>query len=575
MVCRWLVCVFLVNVILSGSEIAVKASDTGPHVQFKDVTLAAGIDFVHSRGSRSSLLPEDMGSGAGFADYDNDGDLDLYVVNSPGALKMKISSKSPGNVLYRNNGDGTFADVTKKTGVGDRRHGMGCVFGDYDNDGDLDLYVTNFGPNVLYRNNGDSTFSDVTEAAGVGDERWGTGAIFGDYDKDGALDLYVCNYVEYNLVAIEKMKRESMQSGKSVPSALNPVAFEAQDNVLFRNNRDGTFSDVTEALGVEANGGRSMQAIFTDFDLDGDLDLYVANDLTPNFLYENNGDDTFADVSSESWAADFRGSMGLATGDYDSDGDLDLFISHWIDQENALYRNLWKEGNEFAKSRFNEAEPIRLVDESYGSLLAEISMKDIGWGTDFFDYDNDSDLDIFVANGSTFQYLDMPKFLIRQKDRLFRNEGDGTFIDVAENVGISALPSRVGRGVAFGDYDNDGDIDVFIVNNHDRAVLLQNDGGNRNAWIQVKLVGTADNRDGVGSKIRVVAGDLTQIREVNAGTSYMSFNSLTAEFGLSKESYVDLLEVVWPSGTIEQFANVRANQTVVITQGRGIRQQTN
>ena len=575
MLCRWLVCVILVYAVLSGDEMTVKASDSISAVQFKDVTLAAGIDFVHSHGPRSSLLPEDMGSGAGFADYDNDGDLDLYVVNNPGALKIEISSKSQGNVLYRNNGDGTFTDVTEKTRVGDRGHGMGCVFGDYDNDGDLDLYVTNFGPNVLYHNNGDGTFSDVTETAGVGDERWGTGAIFGDYDKDGTLDLYVCNYVEYNLVAIEKMKRESMQSGKSVPSALNPVAFEAQDNVLFLNNGDGTFSDVTTPLGVEANGGRSMQAIFTDFDLDDDLDLYVANDLTPNFLYENNGDGTFADVSSESWAADFRGSMGLATGDYDSDGDLDLFISHWIDQENTLYRNLWKEGNEIAKSRFNEAEPIRLVDESYGSLLAEISMKDIGWGTDFFDYDNDSDLDIFVANGSTFQYLNMPKFLIRQKDRLFRNEGDGTFIDVAENVGISALPSRVGRGVAFGDYDNDGDIDVFIVNNHDRAVLLQNIGGNRNSWIQVKLIGTIDNRDGIGSKIRVVAGEFTQIREVNAGASYMSFNSLTTEFGLGKESDVDLLEVVWPSGTTEQFANVRANQTVVITQGRGIKQQTN
>ena len=358
---------------------------------------------------------------------------------------------------------------------------MGCVFGDYDNDGDLDLYVTNFGPNILYRNNGDGAFSDVTKEAGVGDDRWGTGAVFGDYDRDGDLDLYVCNYVEYNLTTIEKMKQESMQAGKSVPSALNPVAFEAQANVLFRNNGDGTFSDVTATLGVGANGGRSMQAVFTDFDLDGDLDLYVANDLTPNFLYENHGDGTFTDVSSESWAADFRGSMGLATGDYDSDGDLDLFISHWIDQENTLYRNLWNEASEIEKSKPNEAEPIRLIDESYGSLIAEISMKDIGWGTDFFDYDNDTDLDIFVANGSTFQYLELPKFLIRQKDRLFCNEGDSTFIDVAKEVGIGALPARVGRGVAFGDYDNDGDVDVFIVNNHDRAVLLENDGGNRNA----------------------------------------------------------------------------------------------
>ena len=571
--CWRLIFAGLVYLVLSSGDATGNASDSGTPVQFRDVTLAAGIDFVHSHGSRSSLLPEDMGSGAGFADYDNDGDLDLYIVNNPGPLKVEISSKSPGNILYRNNGDGTFTDVTETARVGDRGHGMGCVFGDYDNDGDADLYVTNFGSNILYRNNGDGTFSDVTEEAGVGDDQWGTGAIFGDYDRDGDLDLYVCNYVEYSLASIEKMKRESKQAGKSVPSALNPIAFDAQDNILFQNNGDGAFTDVTAALGVEANGGRSMQAIFTDFDLDGDLDLYVANDLTPNFLYENNGDGTFADVSRESWAADFRGSMGLATGDYDSDGDLDLFISHWIDQENTLYRNLWVEGSEITDTKPTEAEPIRLIDESYGSLLAEISMKDIGWGTDFFDYDNDSDLDIFVANGSTFQYLEMPKFLIRQKDRLFRNEGNGSFIEIANDVGIGTLPSRVGRGVAFGDYDNDGDVDFFVVNNHDRAVLWRNDGGNRNAWLQVKLVGTADNRDGVGSKIRVTAGGLTQIREINAGASYMSFNSLTAEFGLGQESMVDSLEVVWQNGATERFSNVQVNQRIEVTQGTGIRAQ--
>ncbi len=571
--CWRLIYTTLVYVVLNGGDLTLKPAESSPGVQFRDVTLAAGIDFVHSHGSRSSLLPEDMGSGAGFADYDNDGDLDLYIVNNPGPLTVEISSESPGNILYRNNGDGRFTDVTETAGVGDQGHGMGCVFGDYDNDGDLDLYVTNFGANVLYRNNGDGSFSDVTEATGVGDERWGTGAIFGDYDRDGDLDLYVCNYVDFHFAIIDEMKRGSKQAGISVPSALNPIAFEAQENVLFRNNGDGGFSDVTNALEVEASGGRSMQAIFTDFDLDGDLDLYVANDLTPNFVYENNGDGTFVDVSSESWAADFRGSMGLATGDYDGDGDLDLFISHWIDQENTLYRNLWVEGSEIANAESNKVEPIRLIDESYGSLLAEISMKDIGWGTDLFDYDNDTDLDIFVANGSTFQYLEMPKFLMRQKDRLFRNEGDGTFIDVAGEVGVGALRSRVGRGAAFGDYDSDGDIDVFVVNNHDRAVLLRNDGGNQNAWLHVKLVGTLDNRDGVGSKIRAIAGNLTQIREINAGASYMSFNSLTAEFGLGQESMVDLLEVIWPNGVVERFSGIQVNQKVVVTQGNGIVQR--
>ncbi|MBI1927333.1 VCBS repeat-containing protein, partial [Candidatus Poribacteria bacterium] len=265
-----------------------------------------------------------MGSGAGFADYDNDGDLDLYIVNNPGPLHAKVTANSPGNVLYRNNGDGTFTDVTAKAGVGDRGYGMGCVWGDYDNDGDLDLYVTNYGPNVLYRNNGNGTFTDVTAAAGVGDARWSTGAAFGDYDNDGDLDLYVPNYIEYNLSGLEKMQKESIKSGRPIPSALNPHIFEPQGNVLYRNNGDGTFTDVTAALGVEGRGGRGMQAIFSDFDLDGDLDLYVANDTTPNFLYRNNGDGTFTYQSNESWAADPRGSMGLATGDYDNDGDLDL-----------------------------------------------------------------------------------------------------------------------------------------------------------------------------------------------------------------------------------------------------------
>ncbi len=605
------------------NPVPITAQTSNP-VTFKDVTEAAGIHFVHSRGSRSSLLPEDMGSGAGFADYDNDGDLDLYIVNNPGPLNAKITSASPGNVLYRNNGDGTFTDVTAQAGVGDRGYGMGCVWGDYDNDGNVDLYVTNYGPNVLYRNNGNGTFTDVTAKAGVGDARWSTGAAFGDYDNDGALDLYVPNYVEYDLNRLKKAERESQQYGRSVPSALNPLVFEAQDNVLYRNNGDGTFTDVTAKLGVASHGGRSWQAIFTDFDLDGDLDVYIANDLSPNSLYRNNGDGTFTDVSAESWAADPRGSMGLATGDYDRDGDLDLFVTNWIDQENALYRNLWKEEGEIdshspaspnppapfpggkgeaspLSSRRGagvdvgqrKGRPIHLVDESYSASLAEESLDFVGWGTDFFDYDNDGNLDIFVANGHTFQHLEHPEQLIAQKDQLFRNKGDGTFADATRSAGIAGLPLRVGRGVAFGDYDNDGDVDIFIVNNHDRAVLLRNEGGNRNNWSQVNLVGTppvyggakgispsvppagggGSNRDGVGAKIRLKAGDVTQLREINAGASYLSCNSLIAAFGLGQQKTVDWIEVTWLGGATERFTNIQANQRIVITEGKGIEQR--
>ena len=547
------------------------AQSSNSPVIFRDVTEAAGIDFVHSSGKRSSLLPEDVGSGAAFADYNNDGHIDLYVVNNPGPFDAEVTEASPGNVLYRNNGDGTFTDVTEEADVGDRSYGMGCIFGDYDNDGDPDLYVTNYGPNVLYRNNGDGTFTDLTEEAGVGDTRWGTGAAFGDYDNDGDLDLYVPNYIEHDLDKLAEDQKTSMQYGQSVPRILNPHSFEPQDNVLYHNNGDGTFTDVTAELGVESHGGRSLQAIFADFDLDGDLELYVANDLSPNFLYRNNGDGTFTDVSDASWAADFRGSMGLATGDYDGDGDLDLFMSHWIEQENALYSNMWKEegaiGGESSKAE--GVQPIHLVDDSYGASLGEESLKYVGWGTDLFDYDNDGDLDIFVANGHTFQYLDNYDLLIPQKDQFFRYDGDGIFTDVSASTGIAAMPYRVGRGVAFGDYDSDGDVDIFIVNNHDRGVLLRNEGGNRNNWLHIKLIGTKGNRDAVGARIRLKTGDRIQLREINAGASYLSFNSLTAEFGLAQETTVDWIEVIWLGGDTEHFTGIGMNQRVVLREGSG------
>jgi hypothetical protein len=551
------------------------AQSLNSSITFKDVTEAAGLGFVHSEGKRSSLLPEDVGSGAGFADYDNDGHIDLYVVNNPGPLDAEITETSPGNVLYRNNGDGTFTDVTEKAGVGDRGYGMGCVFGDYDNDGYLDLYVTNYGANVLYRNSGDGTFADVTEKAGVGETQWGTGAAFGDYDNDGDLDLYVPNYIDHDLDKLAEAQKVSVQYGQSVPRILNPHSFDPQDNVFYRNNGDGTFTDVTTELGVESPGGRSLQAIFTDFDLDGDLELYVANDLSPNFLYRNNGDGTFTDISDASWAADFRGSMGLATGDYDGDGDLDLFMSHWIEQENALYSNMWKEEGTIAgnSSKAEGVQPIHLVDDSYGASLGEESLKYVGWGTDLFDYDNDGDLDIFVANGHTFQYLDNYDLLIPQKDQFFRYEGDGIFADVSAATGIAAMPYRVGRGTAFGDYDSDGDVDMFIVNNHGPAVLLRNEGGNRNNWLQIKLIGTTGNRDAVGARIRLQAGDRIQLREINAGASYLSFNSLTAEFGLAQETTIDWIEVIWLGGDTERFAGVGINQRIVLTEGTGVRKR--
>ena len=532
-------------------------------VTFVDVTDTSGIHFQHSSETRSSLLPEDMGSGAGFADIDNDSDIDLYIVNIPHPFTQDASPDGKTNVLYRNNGDGTFTDITHTAGVGHRGYGMGCVFADYDGDGHVDLYVTNYGANVLYRNNGDGTFRDVTGTAGVGCELWSTGAAFADVDSDNDLDLYVCNYVTYDLDKLEQMQEESLQSGKPVPSALNPHVFEPQDNVFYRNNGDGTFTDVTTELGIAAPGGRSMQCLFSDFDADNDLDLYVANDTSVNYVYRNAGDGTFTDVSAESWAADFRGSMGLTAGDYDGDGDVDLFMSHWVDEENALYRNLLMESG---LQDPPTSKPIRFVDESYSAMLAEVGIKQIGWGTALFDYDNDGDLDIFVTNGSTFQELENPEVLIPQADALYRNNGDGTFTDVSEATGISALPIRVGRGATFGDYDNDGDVDIFIVNNYASPTLLRNDGGNRNNWLHVELIGAGGNQDAIGAKIQLKTADRTQIREIYAGESYMSSNSFTVEFGVSDATQIETVQVTWLNGDAQALHNIPANQRLRVKQ---------
>ena len=527
-------------------------------ITFVDATDEAGIRFRHASGTRSSLLPEDMGSGAAFADIDNDGDLDLYIVNIPRPLTQDASVRSETNVLYRNNGNGTFTDITDSAGVGHHGYGMGCVFSDYNADGNLDLYITNYGANVLYRNNGDGTFTDVTKTAGVSCELWSTGAAFADVDGDSDLDLYVCNYVTYDLEKLEQMQEESLQSGKPVPSALNPHVFEPQDNVFYQNNGDGTFSDVTAEVGIAAPGGRSMQCMFSDFDNDNDLDLYVANDTSVNYVYRNDGNGAFTDVSNESWAADFRGSMGLTAGDYDADGDIDIFMSHWVDEENTLYRNLLKEDPSSAH--------IRFVDESYSAMLAEVSIKLIGWGTALFDYDNDGDLDIFVTNGSTFQELKRPEVLIPQVDALYRNDGDGSFSDVSESSGITKLPTRVGRGATFGDYDNDGDIDIFVVNNHAPPTLLRNDGGNRNGWLHVELMGTDGNRNAIGAKIQLKTADRTQIQEVYAGESYMSTNSFIVEFGVGDATQVETLQVTWLNGDIQKLHNIPVNQRVRVKQ---------
>ena len=467
------------------------------------------------------------------------------------------------NVLYQNQGDGTFTDVTTRAGIGDPGFGMGCVFGDYDGDGDLDLYVTNYGSNALYRNNGDGTFSDVTRATGVDDTRWSTGAAWSDYDLDGDLDLYVTNYVRFSLEELAGDQESVEQYGMSQIYNLNPYVFDPQDNSLFRNNADGTFTDVTAEAGVAAHGGRSLGVLFADFDLDGDDDLYVADDLSDNFLFANNGDGTFTDVSRSAWVADFRGSMGVASADFDNDLDLDLLITHWTSQENALYRNMLE------RYREREAPPTDLLhfaDDAYLAGVGEQTLDDVAWGTDLFDYDNDGDLDLFVANGHTFQMLDQPTELIPQPDRFWRNEGDGEFLEISDSVGLRTLPDRVGRGVVFGDYDNDGDIDLFVVNSYGPATLWQNDGGNQGHWVQVSLQGRSANRNGIGAAVFVYAGDRVWMDQVQAGSSYLGCNDQRLHFGLGEQTSIDRIEVRWPGGRRQILEDLAVDQHHVIVE---------
>ncbi len=520
-----------------------------PRVTFSDVTAQAGITFRHFTGHRSSQLPEDMGSGAAWGDYDGDGWLDLYVVNAVGPLTAATPdevARSPAHAaLYRNLGDGTFRDVSAEAGVQFRGWGMGATWADVDNDGRLDLFVTAYGDNVLYRNNGDGTFTDRTRAAGLGGRPgfW-AGAAWGDYDRDGFLDLYVTGYVQYRQLADQGATR---QYDVEQPAGINPSSFEPESNLLFRNQGNGTFTEVAVRAGVANPTGRSLGAVWADFDDDGWPDLYVANDVSDNVMFRNLGDGTFADVSHAARVADYRGAMGLAVGDWDGDQDLDLFVTHWIAQENALYSNLRAELE--ARGAYLR-QPIQFTDEADRYGLGQIALDFVGWGTSFVDYDNDGRPDLFVVNGSTLEEKRDRRLLVPMRSLLFWNRGAGDgFYDVSPVSGAYFKETHVGRGAAFGDYDNDGDVDVFIVNNGGPGLLLRNDGGNRQRWLGVALEGTKSNRFGVGARVRLVAGGTVQVREVGAQTSYLSQNSLIEHFGLGAANGVDTLEIRWPSGT--------------------------
>ncbi len=546
-----------------------------PRIIFTDASAEAGIVFRHFDGRRTSQLPEDMGSGAAWGDYDNDGWMDLFVVNQAGPLTLtpeEIAASPAHHALYHNNGDGTFTEVSAQAGVDGRGWGMAAAWGDYDGDGWLDLYVSAYGQNTLYRNNGDPgsgpgqapTFTDHTEAAGLdAPAGFWTGASWGDYNRDGRLDLYVTGYVKY--VPMEG-QQGSTQYDVDVPPSLNPSSFNPERNLLYRNDGNGRFTEVARKSGVENAQGRSLSAAWADFDDDGWLDLYVANDVSDNVLFRNLGNETFEEISHRALVADYRGAMGIAVGDWDGDADLDMFITHWIAQENALYSN--RHADRIPRPA-PAPKPLQFMDLADRFGLGQIALDYIGWGTSFFDYDNDGRLDLFVSNGSTFQQQETPHLLIPMQDQLFWNRGAGAgFFDVSAVSGAFFSAEYVGRGAAFADYDNDGDVDVFVVNHDGPGVLLRNDGGNRNRWLKVALEGQQGGGSTLGARVRVVAGEQVQIRQVGAQSSYCSQNSPLAHFGLGEAMTVDTLDVIWPNGDRQTHLGVATNQTLRVVEGR-------
>jgi hypothetical protein len=533
---------------LSGQSPAPRPATPPALPTFEDVTTRANINFRHSFGEvKLSSIMEATGSGCAWVDYNNDGLLDLYVVSGRYVEGVTKFSKPDGvdaaNHLYRNNGDGTFTDVTAQAGVGGKGFGMGVTVGDYDNDGFEDIYVTNWNSSILYHNNGDGTFTDVTAKAGVENPHFGVGAAWFDYDRDGKLDLYVGNYLQFDPNA--KMR---YFSADAFPG---PLDYEGTPDRLFHNNGDGTFTDVSRKAGIANPLGRAMGVTTGDFDNDGWPDVYVANDTMESYMYHNNRDGTFTNVAPEVNTA--FGENGEATsamnpifGDFDNDGWPDLFVS------DMRYHRL-----------FHSPGPKGFwLDVSAESGVAPVSGQYVAWGDGFFDFDNDGWKDIYVINGGLH-------WLIPMEDSVLRNNGNSTFTDVSAQLGSYFKFKKVGRGACFADYDNDGYMDGFIMVLGGKGILLHNHplpAGSRNHWLTLKLVGTKSNRDGFGARLEAVAGDLHQYVQAVSENGYLSQGDPRPHFGLGPHTEVDRLTITWPSGTVQTLEHVKADQILTVTE---------
>jgi hypothetical protein len=527
------------------------------HVQFTDVTKAAGITHTHFKGTLdTSTILEEAGPGVCVADYDGDGYQDIYFVNGRDLYKRGIVTR---NALYHNNGDGKFTDVTEKSGVPGNAYGLGCVWGDYDNDGHPDLYVTQYGKNILYHNNGDGTFTDFTDKAGVGGMDFGTvfhtGATFFDYDKDGYLDLYVGGYAKFSQESQQFCTTE-IRYRSSCP----PMVYGGTPNLLYHNNGDGTFTNVTQASNIYQPKGLNLSVAAADYDNDGWPDLFVANDGLEAYLYHNNHDGTFTNIALQSGVAltndgNTMAAMCISLGDYDNDGHLDLYISDF----QGAGDHLWHADG---KGSFDEVSDVAGITLSTKQVLS--------FGGGFFDYDNDGFLDIFIANGHVYPEIDRSSAEIHYKEinSLFHNDGKGKFTEVSRTSGDGFVTPHAGRGVAFTDFDNDGNMDLVVGNDSDPPLLLHNGGGTGNHFLNFKLVGTKSNRDAMGARLRLRAGGVSQIREIAGGGSYLSQSDLRAHFGLGRHPSAEELEVSWPSGQHQVFRNIAADKFYLIVEGK-------
>ncbi len=526
-------------------------------IQFVDVAEAAGLHFKHWNGaSPEKYVLETMGSGVAFLDYNNDGLLDIYLVNG-GTVPGHPAPAPVRNALYRNNGDGTFTDVTNEAGVGGNGYyGMGVAAADYDGDGWTDLYVTTFGRNILYHNNGDGTFTDVTDRAGVAGGGWSTSAAFLDYDRDGRLDLFVARYVNFdfahNVTCGDPARR--------IRAYCHPDVYDGVPSLLYHHNGDGTFTDVSKSSGIGAHSGKSLGVVAADFDGDGLIDIFVANDSMRNFLFHNRGDGSFEEIGLVAGVALDEGGrphagMGAATGDYDGDGRLDLIVTNLDREHNELYRNL--------ESGF--------ADVSYQSGFAAPSLPFVGWGTEFFDYNNDGNLGILIVNGHVIDNIDLFRTdtTYRQRKLLFENLG-GHFREVAAQHGAALLVPQVSRGAAFGDYNNDGYLDVIVQNVGGGPQLLRNEGGNGNHWLSLFLVGTKSPRDPIGTRVRCTVAGRVLTRYLAGGGSYLSPSDHRIHLGLGKAERAERIEIQWPSGTVDVLESVAADKFYSVREGHGI-----